>query len=61
MTLIASPSFGNNGTSTPTIGLTQAQLLDAAADPALTRRCPPETGPGGPCAENAEQIGDPPG
>ena len=35
VTLIASTSFGNNGTTTSAIGLTQAQLLDAAADPAL--------------------------
>ena len=35
VTLIASTSFGNNGTSTPTLGLTQDQLLAAAADPRL--------------------------
>ena len=33
--LIASPSFGNNGTSIPTTGFTVPQLLDAAADPRL--------------------------
>ena len=33
--LIASPSFGNNGTSIPTTGLTVPQLLAAAADPRL--------------------------
>jgi hypothetical protein len=35
VTLIASTSFGNNGTSTPTLGLTRHQLLGAAADPRL--------------------------
>lgn len=35
VTLIASTSFGNNGTSTSSLDLTQAQLLDAAADPKL--------------------------
>jgi hypothetical protein len=35
VTLIASTSFGNNGTSTASLDLTQAQLLDAAADPKL--------------------------
>ena len=35
VTLIASASFGNNGTSTPSLGLTQHQLLGAAADPRL--------------------------
>lgn len=35
VTLIASTSFGNNGTSTPALGLTQHQLLAAAADPRL--------------------------
>ncbi len=33
--LIASPSFGNNGTSIPTTGFTVPQLLAAAADPRL--------------------------
>lgn len=37
--LVASTSFGNNGTSTATLGLTQQQLLAAAADPRL--RLPP--------------------
>lgn len=36
VTLIASTSFGNNGTSTSSTGLTQHQLLAAAADPRLT-------------------------
>ena len=36
VTLIASTAFGNNGTSTPALGLTQHQLLAAAADPRLT-------------------------
>jgi hypothetical protein len=36
VTLIASTSFGNNGTSTSDTGLTQHQLLAAAADPRLT-------------------------
>ena len=35
VTLIASTSFGNNGTSTATLGLTQHDLLAAAADPRL--------------------------
>ena len=35
VTLIASTSFGNNGTSTPSLGLTQARLLAAASDPRL--------------------------
>ena len=35
VTLIASTSFGNNGTSTPALGLTQDRLLAAAADPRL--------------------------
>ena len=35
VTLIASASFGNNGTSTPSLGLTQHQLLGAAADPRI--------------------------
>jgi hypothetical protein len=35
VTLIASTSFGNNGTSTSSLGLTQHQLLAAAADPRL--------------------------
>ena len=35
VTLIASTSFGNNGTSTATLGLTHQQLLAAAADPRL--------------------------
>jgi hypothetical protein len=35
VTLIASTAFGNNGTSTPSLGLTQHQLLAAAADPRL--------------------------
>ncbi len=35
VTLIASTSFGNNGTSTSNLGLTQHQLLEAAADPKL--------------------------
>jgi hypothetical protein len=35
VTLIARTSFGNNGTSAPTLGLTQQQLLAAAADPRL--------------------------
>jgi hypothetical protein len=39
VTLIASTSFGNNGTSTPSLGLTRNQLLAAAADPRL--RLPP--------------------
>ena len=39
VTLIASTSFGNNGTSTPALGLTRPQLLAAAADPRL--RLPP--------------------
>jgi hypothetical protein len=34
--LIASTAFGNNGTSTPSLGLTRDQLLAAAADPRLT-------------------------
>jgi hypothetical protein len=33
--LVASPEFGNNGTSIPSTGLTTHQLLDAAADPRL--------------------------
>lgn len=33
--LLASPSFGNNGTSTASLGLTQDQLLAAAADERL--------------------------
>ena len=33
--LLATPSFGNNGTSIPATGLTAHQLLDAAADPRL--------------------------
>lgn len=36
VTLIASRSFGNNGTSTASLDLTQDQLLAAAADPRLT-------------------------
>jgi hypothetical protein len=39
VTLIASTEFGNNGTSTPSLALTQDQLLEAAADPRL--RLPP--------------------
>ncbi len=39
VTLIASTSFGNNGTSTPALGLTRHELLAAAADPRL--RLPP--------------------
>jgi len=35
VSLIASTSFGNNGTSTASLGLTQQQLLAAAADPRL--------------------------
>ncbi|WP_151083343.1 hypothetical protein [Nocardioides cynanchi] len=35
VTLIASTGFGNNGTSTAELGLTQDQLLAAAADPRL--------------------------
>jgi hypothetical protein len=35
VTLIASTAFGNNGTSTASLGLTQEQLLEAAADPRL--------------------------
>jgi len=35
VTLIASTEFGNNGTSTNGLGLTQDQLLEAAADPRL--------------------------
>lgn len=35
VTLIASTGFGNNGTSTGELGLTQDQLLAAAADPRL--------------------------
>ena len=35
VSLIASTSFGNNGTSTASLGLTQQQLLEAAADPRL--------------------------
>jgi hypothetical protein len=35
VTLIAGTEFGNNGTSTPSLGLTQHQLLDAAADSRL--------------------------
>jgi len=35
VTLIASTSFGNNGTSTPSLGLTRHQLLAAAAHPRL--------------------------
>ena len=35
VTLIASDAFGNNGTSTSDLGLTQQQLLEAAADPRL--------------------------
>ncbi|HET7430463.1 MAG TPA: hypothetical protein VFJ89_03070 [Nocardioides sp.] len=35
VTLIASTAFGNNGTSTASLGLTQQQLLGAAADPRL--------------------------
>jgi hypothetical protein len=35
VTLIASTGFGNNGTSTAALGLTQDQLLAAAADPRL--------------------------
>lgn len=34
--LVASTSFGNNGTSTSALDLTTQQLLDAAADPRLT-------------------------
>jgi hypothetical protein len=36
VTLIASTSFGNNGTSSTTSSLTEARLLAAAADPRLT-------------------------
>jgi hypothetical protein len=43
VTLIASAAFGNNGTTTSSVGLTRAQLLDAAADPAL--KLPPWVGP----------------
>jgi hypothetical protein len=35
VTLIASTGFGNNGTSTGILDLTQDQLLAAAADPRL--------------------------
>jgi hypothetical protein len=35
VSLFASTTFGNNGTSTPSLGLTQHQLLEAAADPRL--------------------------
>jgi hypothetical protein len=35
VTLIASTGFGNNGTSTPELGLDRHQLLAAAADPRL--------------------------
>jgi hypothetical protein len=35
VTLIASTSFGNNGTSTSSTGLTQQMLLETAADPRL--------------------------
>jgi hypothetical protein len=35
VTLIASTEFGNNGTSTASLGLTRHQLLAAAADPRL--------------------------
>jgi hypothetical protein len=43
VTLIASASFGNNGTTTSAIDLTQAQLLDAASDTAL--KLPPWVAP----------------
>jgi hypothetical protein len=43
VTLIASAAFGNNGTTTSSVGLTQAELLDAAADPAL--KLPPWVAP----------------
>jgi hypothetical protein len=33
--LVATPEFGNNGTSIPATGLTSQQLLNAAADPKL--------------------------
>jgi hypothetical protein len=36
VTLIASTSFGNNGTSTSALGLTRPELLAAAADRRLT-------------------------
>jgi hypothetical protein len=35
VSLYASTSFGNNGTSTDALGLTQDDLLDAATDPRL--------------------------
>ena len=35
VSLYASTSFGNNGTSTASLDLTTKQLLDAAADPRL--------------------------
>ena len=35
VSLYASTSFGNNGTSTETLGLTEQDLLRAAADPRL--------------------------
>jgi hypothetical protein len=43
VTLIASAGFGNNGTTTSALDLTQAQLLDAASDPAL--QLPPWVAP----------------
>ncbi len=45
--LIASPSFGNNGTSIPTTGLTVPQLLAAAADPRLALPDPLPSGVSG--------------
>jgi hypothetical protein len=45
--LIASPSFGNNGTSIPTTGLTVPQLLAAAADPRLALPNPLPSGVSG--------------
>ncbi len=35
VSLVASTAFGNNGTSTASLGLTQRRLLEAAADPRL--------------------------
>ena len=54
VTLIASPSFGNNGTSIATTGLTVPQLLAAAADPrlALPTRCRP----GSRVADSARRV-----
>ncbi len=36
VTLLAATSFGNNGSTTDTLGLTVADLLEAAADPRLS-------------------------